>query len=387
MGSLMALGPFSIDMYLPAFPSIAQSLGTDTAKLGYTLTSYFAGLLVGQLIYGILIDRFGRKRPLIIGLLIFITGSLGCALAPSLGLLVFFRFVMAIGGCVGMVVSRAVVRDVFESHEIAKIFSQLMLVMGIAPIIAPTIGGIINNALGWQWVFGMIIAIGVVMLSSVLILLPETKAPDHQVSLRPSKIWPEYYKVLSDKTFIIFALAGSFGYSGMFAYIAGSPAVFMEGFGFTDQQYGWAFALNAGGLIIGSQVNRIVLKRINELKASIRAGIGVVALATGLLTFSYLGWAGAAFTLCCTFLFLFMLGILNPNTQAMALVPFIRAAGRSAALLGSLQMGAGVIASWMVSFLSNGERPAMAIVMLSCATLSLIMLWIGTSVEINRKVE
>ena len=267
----MALGPFSIDMYLPAFQSIADDLHTDTARVGYSLTSFFAGLFIGQMFYGILIDRFGRKKPLIVGYLIYIAATLGCAFSWSLDSLVVFRFLMALGGCSGMVISRAIVRDVFSGDEIAKTFSQLVLVMGVAPIIAPTVGGFINSWLGWPWVFGMMVLIALANLLMIIFLLPETKGPDDSISLKMKNIWSEYHKVLKHRSFVLYAIAGSFAYAGLFAYLTGSPAEFMERLGFSDTEYGWAFAFNASGFILGSQVNRLILKRHNELSASLRS--------------------------------------------------------------------------------------------------------------------
>lgn len=374
LGSIMALGPFSIDMYLPAFQSIADELGTDTARVGYSLTSFFAGLFIGQMFYGILIDRFGRKKPLIIGYLIYLGATLGCAFAWSLDSLVVFRLLMAIGGCSGMVISRAVVRDVYSGNEIAKTFSQLVLVMGVAPIIAPTIGGFINSWLGWRWVFGMMVLIALANLALIIFLLPETKGPDTDISLKPRNIWLEYKKVLKHKSFVLYAIAGSFAYAGLFAYLTGSPAEFMERLGFSDTQYGWAFAFNASGFILGSQLNRLILKRHNELSASLRSVFLQLAVATGLLVLSYLHLAGPGLTLMSTFLYLFMLGILNPNTQALALRPFVKEAGRSAALMGSIQMIAGVLTSGMISALHGNSTPTMAMAMVACTLISLILL-------------
>lgn len=374
LGSIMALGPFSIDMYLPAFQSIADDLHTDTARVGYSLTSFFAGLFIGQMFYGILIDRFGRKKPLIVGYLIYIAATLGCAFSWSLDSLVVFRFLMALGGCSGMVISRAIVRDVFSGDEIAKTFSQLVLVMGVAPIIAPTVGGFINSWLGWPWVFGMMVLIALANLLMIIFLLPETKGPDDSISLKMKNIWSEYHKVLKHRSFVLYAIAGSFAYAGLFAYLTGSPAEFMERLGFSDTEYGWAFAFNASGFILGSQVNRLILKRHNELSASLRSVSLQLGVAAVLLILSYMHLAGPALTLISTFLYLFMLGILNPNTQALALRPFVREAGRSAALMGSIQMIAGVLTSGLISYLHGDSTPTMAIAMVSCTLISLILL-------------
>ena len=374
LGLLIAISPFSIDMYLPAFPAIAASLKTDVPHIGYSLTSYYAGLCVGQLIYGILIDRFGRKKPLIIGLFIYLIAALGCALSPSINFLITIRLFMALGGCVGMVASRAIVRDLFPPQDIAKILSLLVLVMGVAPIIAPTIGGFVNTWIGWRWVFGVMALIGLMLICGVKWLLPETKVPDPQISLNVKYIWPEYLAVLKNPVFLVYTLAGGISYAGMYAYIAGSPFVFMQKFGFSDTSYSWAFAFNACGLILGSQLNRLVLKKYSSEAISLRAAVLLFITGLSLLITTITGIAGPFVTLGFTFLFLFSIGFINPNTTALALKPFTAAAGRASAVLGSVQMIAGVLASWMVSFLNNGTTVIMPSVMFGCTLITIVLL-------------
>lgn len=374
LGALIALSPFSIDMYLPAFPAVAASLKTTVATVGYSLTSYYAGLCVGQLIYGILIDRFGRKKPLLIGLAIYLVAALGCALAPDIYFLVAIRLLMALGGCVGMVAARAIVRDLFPPEDTAKILSVLVLVMGIAPIIAPTIGGFVNTWLGWRWVFGVMALISLLLIAGVSMILPETKTADHGISLRLQTILPEYVAVLRNRSFLVYTLAGGISYAGMYAYIAGSPFVFMQKFGFSEQAYGWAFAFNACGLIIGSQLNRLWLKRMSSEKISRLAAYLLFVVGALLLVMTITATAGPAITLGFVFMYLFCLGFINPNATALALQPFTIAAGRASAILGSVQMIAGVLASWMVSFFNNGTLVTMPAVMFGCTVFTLILL-------------
>lgn len=371
LGSIIALGPFSIDMYLPAFPAIAGSLQTDIAHVGYSLTSYYAGLCVGQLIYGVLIDRFGRKKPLLAGLLIYLIAAAGCALSTHINALIATRLIMALGGCVGLVASRAVVRDLFPAEEIAKVLSLLVLVMGVAPIIAPTIGGLVNSGLGWRWVFGVMAIISLALIVAVRGRLPETKEADPTVSLKLRNLGLEYGAVLKNPTFLAYTLAGGISYAGMYAYIAGSPFVFMQRFGFSDTAYGWAFAFNACGLISGSQLNRLVLAKYTSEKVCLGAAGLLFVVGLCLLLTTLTGVAGATLTIIFTFLFLFCLGFINPNTTALALKPFTAAAGRASAVLGSLQMIAGVVASWLVSFLHNGTVVIMPLVMFGCTVLTL----------------
>jgi DHA1 family bicyclomycin/chloramphenicol resistance-like MFS transporter len=374
LGALIALSPFSIDMYLPAFPAIASSLNTNTAQVGYSLTSYYAGLCAGQLIYGVLIDRFGRKKPLIAGLLIYLIAGVGCALAPDIHFLITVRLFMALGGCVGMVAARAVVRDLFPVEDTAKILSILVLVMGVAPVIAPTIGGFVNAWLGWRWIFGVMALISLVLILAVRSILPETRENDPSVLLKIGIILPQYASILRNRIFLIYSLAGGISYAGMYAYIAGSPFVFMEKFEFSDRSYGWAFAFNACGLILGSQINRVALKRFSSEKLSMYAAFLLFIIGLLLLTASIAGIAGPYLTLGFVFLFLFLLGFINPNATALALKPFTSQAGRASAILGSLQMIAGVIASWLVSFFNNGTIVTMPAVMFGCTVVTLSLL-------------
>src|SRR5436189_5662559 len=188
LGMLTALGPFSIDMYLPAFPSIAKGLNTTVAQVMLSLSSFFIGISAGQLVYGPLLERYGRKRPLYVGLVIYLLASIGCALATSVNGLILFRLLQALGGCAGMVAARAIVRDIFEVKENAKIFSSLMLVVAVSPIIAPTLGGYVTSTLGWRYVFAMLIIVDVIILVVITGFLPESKDPDPNFSLKPAPI-------------------------------------------------------------------------------------------------------------------------------------------------------------------------------------------------------
>jgi DHA1 family bicyclomycin/chloramphenicol resistance-like MFS transporter len=324
LGALAALGPFSIDTYLPGFPAIAEDLDTTISKVSLTLTSYFIGISVGQLIYGPMLDRFGRKKPLILGLGLYFLTSVTCIFVPNIDLLIGLRLLQALGGCVGMVATRAIVRDRFEVKEIARAFSSLILVMGVAPIIAPTIGGYIANALGWRYIFVLLSLFSAALIIILHNFLSESKEPDRDVSLKISSIIKNYWKVLKNREFVLYGFAGSMAMAGLFVYIAGSPFVFMELLGFSEKSYGWLFGLNAFGFIAGSQLNRHVLKKRDSEK---------VTMITAILMFtiSMFALGGAALNLLNTFLicatlfgFMFFLGFVNPNTTAMALAPFER---------------------------------------------------------------
>lgn len=376
LGALTAIGPFSIDMYLPGFASISSELHASMARVGLSLTSYFIGISLGQLIYGPLLDRFGRKRPLFVGLVIYIVSAILCGLSPSIDALIVFRVFLALGACVCLVASRAIVRDLFAPTETAKVYSLLMLIMGVAPIIAPSAGGLIASHLGWRYIFFVLTAIAVLMLWAVVALLPESRKPDNSVSLRIRPILSAYSAVLMDARFLTFTLTGGIAFAGMFAYISAAPFVFMDIFGLNESQFGIVFSLNAIGLIGGSQVNRYLLKKHSSYRISHILSYLLAVLSVTMLTCSWFNWLNAPTMLTFIFLFLFLLGFINPNVTAMALEPFAHNAGSASALLGSLQMIFGALASGLVSTLFDGTTRPMALVMTGCALIGMVLLLI-----------
>lgn len=383
LGGVAALGPFSIDMYLPGFPAIAEDFAIDKSQVALTLTSYFIGISAGQLIYGPLLDRFGRKKPLLIGLAIYLISTLGCALAPNIDWLIGFRGLMAIGGCAGMVASRAIIRDSFPVHEIARVFSALILVMGVAPIVAPMLGGIVIEAFGWRFVFVLLTFFSAIIMAVLYFFLKESKTPDPEMSLQPVKVAIEYWIVLKNKQFLIYGLAGSAAIAGMFAYIADSSFLFMKVYGFSKVDYGWIFGGNAAGFILASQINRYILKKydprtITAFFSILMAGLSIVLLGGGLLQSlsSPIGiiilQPPLLFTL--LFMFMFFLGFINPNTQAVALEPFSRNAGIASALVGSFRMFSGAIASALISVLHDGGIRPMVMIICFCSVLTMVLL-------------
>ncbi len=364
LGFIAALGPFSIDMYLPGFPTIAEDLGTGISQVSLTLTSYFIGISVGQLIYGPLLDRFGRKKPLMIGLGIYVIASLGCALVPDVQSLIGLRLLQALGGCVGMVASRAIVRDRFPVNEVARVFSALILVMGAAPIIAPTVGGYLTDHFGWRFIFVLLSLISVIMLLLVSFVLSESKSPDKSVSLRLGQVSRGYWRVLTNRNFLMYGLAGSLAMAGLFTYIAGSPFVLMELYGFSEKTFGWVFGINAFGFIAGSQINGILLKKWDSVKIT-RITAVLILLVALLLGLSFIfGVLAKAVLLPLLFSFLFLSGFINPNTTALALEPFEKNAGVASALIGSFRMFAGAISSALIGILHNDTAGPMVWIMM-----------------------
>ncbi|WP_019682004.1 multidrug effflux MFS transporter, partial [Pseudomonas aeruginosa] len=259
LGALSAFGPLAIDFYLPSFPTLAKAFATDVEHVQLSLAAYFAGLSIGQLLYGPVADRYGRRLPLLVGVSIFTLASAACALAPSLEWLIAARFVQALGGCAGMVISRAVVRDLCDPIGAAKAFSQLMLVMGLAPILAPVAGGLLLDWQGWQSIFVCLTLFAALAGLGVALWLPETIPADGE---RPplSGALGQYRRLFADRLFLAYGLSGGVAMAGMFAYIAGSPYVFIQLYGIPAEHYGWLFGSNAAGFIVMAQVNARLLR-------------------------------------------------------------------------------------------------------------------------------
>ncbi|MER0043512.1 multidrug effflux MFS transporter [Pseudomonas sp. MGal98] len=369
LGSLSAFGPLAIDFYLPSFPALALAFDTDTEHVQLSLASYFAGLAIGQLVYGPLADRFGRRTPLLVGVSLFTLASLACAVAPSLEWLIVARFVQALGGCAGMVISRAVVRDLCDPISSAKVFSQLMLVMGLAPILAPVAGGLLLNAFGWPAIFVCLTLFSAACLVALSLWLPETLNP----SVQPpplSGALREYWRLFGDLPFIGHALTGGLAIAGMFAYIAGSPFVFIELYGVPAEHYGWLFGTNAAGFILAAQVNAWLVSRHGPGYWARRMVWFYLACGTALLVLAWIAPQALWPLMVPLFGCIASLGILLPNTSACAMAGQGRHAGSASALMGSLQFTIAASAASMVGVLHDGSAIPMALVISSCGVLA-----------------
>ena len=377
LGMITAIGPFSIDMYLPAFADIAADLHTTVGHVSLSLSSFFIGISLGQFIYGPMLDRFGRKKPLFAGLFIYLAASALCAFAQSADMLIALRFLQALGGCAGMVASRAMVRDIFSVEENAKIFSMLMLVVGISPIIAPTLGSLVTVELGWHYIFVMLAIMALVIILSIHVGLPESKQPDPDYSLKPAAILKNFATVLKEPQFYTYAFTGAAAAAGLYAYIAGSPAVFLQIFKVSEQEYGMIFAGVAAGLILATQLNRLLLQKYKS-EQIIPIALCMQSLAgIGLFVGSLTGLTGLAGTIILLLLFLSCQGFTFPNSSALSMAPFAKNAGSASALMGAVQMGLGALSSGLVSLFSNGTALPMTAVMACCAMISLAILYLG----------
>ncbi|MFM2362364.1 MAG: hypothetical protein RLZZ316_1266 [Bacteroidota bacterium] len=388
LGLLSAIGPFSIDMYLPGFPAIAKSLNTTVDYISYSLASFFIGICIGQLICGPLLDRFGRKRPLYAGLVIYIIASLGCAFSNTVELLIAFRFLQALGGCVGMVTPGAIVRDVFPINENARIFSLLILILGVSPIIAPTFGSFLILSLGWHAVFFVLAAITFLLLLAVIFILPESKRPDPSISLHPKKVFINFWVVLKNPQFFTYAFAGAISAAGLFAYLSGSPGVFMQFYKLSEQQYGWIFALIAAGLITSSQLNNLLLKKYTSEQVIRMVMLVQTSIGICLFAGSVFHWHNLYSTITLIFLFLSCQGFSFPNSAALSLAPFTKEAGSASALMGAIQMGLGAFAAALVGLINDGSLLPMAGIMAACALTAFLVLVLGRrKIEYKARVE
>lgn len=360
---LTMFGPLSIDMYLPAFGDIAESYATESNRVELSLTSFFLGLFVGQLLYGTASDKWGRKPPLYFGLVIYIVSSLACAYAPNLESLIVLRFFQAIGSCAGLVIARAMVRDLYSPQASAQVFSFLILVMGIAPILAPLAGAYVTTYLGWQAIFLIVAALAVACMAIVHVRLPETRGFNSAVRMRRSL--PIYLDVLKDRGFLRYSLAGGIAQSGMFAYITGSPYVFIEHFGLAPTHYSWLFGANAIGIIGMAQFNAWLLRRYDSRKILNKSlpFLGLVALAT--LVAASLNVA-MWWVIVLVFAYVSTLGMVFPNAMAGALAEQQERAGSASAVTGSLQFLIAGIVSAVVNVVGHQHPLGMLMVIGVC---------------------
>ena len=374
LGSLTALGPFSIDMYLPGFEGIATDLNTTVAKVAMSLSSYFIGISAGQLLYGPLLDRFGRKKPLFIGLMVYILASLGCVYVTNIDTFIGLRFIQAIGSCAATVASVAMVRDLFPVKDIPKVFSMLMLVVGLSPMLAPTIGGYITADYGWHTVFFILMCMGIVILLAAQFGLPNTSVPDTTMSLKPKPILRNFKEVLQEPQFYTYALTGAMAFSGLFTYVAASPIVFMKIFEVGPKVYGWIFAFMSLSFIGSSQLNSLLLRKYSSQQLIFGALFCQSIVSIVFLLLALNGWLGMYETIGMLFLFLACLGISNPNTAGLTMAPFTKNAGSASALMGAIQLGLGALASFFVGlFVINSIVPMVAIMVVSTLLAFLIL--------------
>ncbi|MBA1205066.1 multidrug effflux MFS transporter [Pseudomonas capeferrum] len=370
LGALSAFGPLAIDFYLPAFPAMAKAFATDEHQVQTTLAAYFLGLSIGQLAYGPVADRFGRRKPLLFGVALFTLASLGCAYAPNLETLIVARFVQALGGCAGMVLSRAIVSDKCDAVGSAKVFSQLMLVMGLAPILAPMLGGLLVNLAGWQSIFLILSLFSAACLLAVSLGLPES-LPAHIPRQPLSGALRQYLRLLGDRVFVGHALSGGIAMAGMFSYIAGSPFVFLNLYGVPAEHYGWLFGANAAGFILVAQINARLLVKRGPAVLLVRGVWLYLAAGAALLAVAAMRPTQLWPLLVPLFICIASLGCIIPNASACAMNGQGARAGSASALMGCLQFSVAAGAASLVAVLHDGSAVPMTLVISLCGALAL----------------
>lgn len=354
LGSIAAIGPFTIDMYLPGFPAIAADLATTEKNMSYTLTSYFVGIALGQLFYGPIIDKFGRKPPLMFGLAIFAIASIGIAFSPNINTMIVLRFVQALGASVGMVTSMSIVRDIFKGKEIAKMLSNIMLVMGVAPVIAPTLGSLLLNKFQWESIFIFLCGFSVLVLIAVYFQLRETTGYKPEASLKIKTSLRNYRKTLQNSSFTKFTISGSVAMSILFCYIASIPFILMNYYDVSEQTFGWLFGLNALGLIIGSQLNRILLKKYSLVRLTNVIFTAVILVTLTLVVLTSITSVSLILFNATIFTVMFLIGFLNPNAMALSMDNVNENIGLASALNGSFRMAFGAFITGLIGIFYNG---------------------------------
>lgn len=367
LGALTAFNSMSIDMYLPAFPQIAKDLAVPLGTVQLSVSAFLFGSAIGQLLYGPMADRWGRKRPLLFGLGVYSIATIGCAMVTTGEGLLFWRVVMALGGGASIVISRAVVRDLYDTAEAARMFSLLMLVMGAAPILAPLAGGQMLLITGWRGIFAFLGLFGVLSFLAAMIWLPESLPKEKRIRHRLRDMVAVYSTLLRNRRYCAHTVALGAVAGINFAYIAGAPHLFIELHQVSPQQFGIFFGLNAFGLIATSQLNRRLLRRYpSELLMNIAFCINLLSTLLLILVTVY-GTGGLFAQLLLLLINISVTGLLYPNITALALAPFGAVAGSASALLGTIQYTLGGTAGACVGIFHNGTGLPMVLTMAGCA--------------------
>ncbi|WP_291352482.1 MULTISPECIES: multidrug effflux MFS transporter [unclassified Acinetobacter] len=369
---LTSLGPLSIDMYLPALPQMAQDFGVSTQMVANTLPAYFLGLALGQLIYGPLSDRIGRKTPLYFGLALYVVASLLCIFASNEWSLIAARILQAVGGCVGVVIARAAIRDRLDMQASAQAFASMMIVMGIAPVIAPSLGAIVLKFFAWQAVFGFLTMIGLICLVCVHFFFKESLPLEHRLKLNVAQIIQLYGSIFKDPSFKWPMLAGCFSGGILFCYISSSAAVLMDDFGLTQQQFAYAFGLNAFGIMLLSTLNKKLGHQFSVMSRLKIGGIIQLIGASILFVAGFIGHSPLWVVLMGMFWAVAGIGFTGPNAMALAMSEQGAQAGTASAIMGSMQFACGLLGGVILNFLIWNSLLNMGILMLIFVGITLL---------------
>jgi len=369
---LTSLGPLSIDMYLPALPQMAQDFGVSTQMVANTLPAYFLGLALGQLIYGPLSDRIGRKTPLYFGLALYVVASLLCIFASNEWSLIAARILQAVGGCVGVVIARAAIRDRLDMQASAQAFASMMIVMGIAPVVAPSLGAIVLKFFAWQAVFGFLTLIGLICLVCVHFFFKESLPLERRLKLNVAQIIQLYGSIFKDPSFKWPMLAGCFSGGILFCYISSSAAVLMDDFGLTQQQFAYAFGLNAFGIMLLSTLNKKLGHHFSVMSRLKIGGIIQLIGASILFVAGFIGHSPLWVVLIGMFWAVAGIGFTGPNAMALAMSEQGAQAGTASAIMGSMQFACGLLGGVILNFLIWNSLLNMGILMLIFVGITLL---------------
>ncbi|MFF5566608.1 Bcr/CflA family multidrug efflux MFS transporter [Streptomyces sp. NPDC012623] len=370
LGGLTALPPLSMDMYLPALPEVTRSLSSPAATVQITLTACLAGMALGQIVVGPMSDRWGRRRPLLLGMFVYVFATAICALAPNAELLIAFRLLQGLAGAAGIVIARAVVRDLYDGVEMARFFSTLMLISGVAPVIAPVIGGQVLRVTDWRGIFLVLTVIGIALTFVVWKWLHETLPPEKRHSGGVGQALRTMRGLVADRVFAGYMLAGGLAFAALFAYISASPFVVQEIYGASPQTFSLLFGVNSIGLIVVGQINGKILVGRVAMDRVLGFGLVVITLAAAallLMTSGVFGSVGLFPVAAGLFVLMSAMGLAMPNTNASALMRTPHAAGSASALLGTASFLVGAVASPLVGIAGEDTAVPMAVVQLVCA--------------------
>jgi DHA1 family bicyclomycin/chloramphenicol resistance-like MFS transporter len=370
LGALTAMGAMSVDMYLPSLPAISRGFGAPSGAAQATLASFFTGLALGQFFYGPASDRWGRRWPLLFGVALYVAASIGCVFAPSLGALIAARFFQGLGGCAGQVIARAVVRDRFAHRQGAQILSRLMLIMGIAPILAPLAGGALLGFGGWRAIFWVLTGFGGLIAVWMFFGLAETRSAETAAQARGEHPLRAYLALTRNRVLMGYVLAGAFNSAALFAYIAASPGLLIQTYHIPPSAFGWVFGANAVGLIGMSQVNAHLLRHYSPETILTRARLISILFAAALAGCAYTGFGDEWGVLIPLFLVISSFGFVGANSQAAGLNVDPLRAGSISAMMGGASFGAGAMVSatttaLTTAFPGEGARPMATVILIS----------------------
>lgn len=379
---LTALEPLSIDLYLPGFILISNAFNTSIANVQISLSTFLGGFAIGQLIWGPMADKFGRKKPILISLAIFILASIACIYVKTIEQLWVVRFIQAIGGCGGVVIARAVVTDYFDKSDTLKIFSLLALIMGIAPIIAPIAGNGILSFLSWEALFGVLVILGIIMFISTLFGMPETHKFKNSISQVKMNVFENYLEILKVKKFFIYSLIAGIANGALMVYVANGPFLIMEHGGLSNNAFSIVFSINALGLMLASYLTSYIQKYIPVNKLVKLSVIFMFAVSILLLSLMWMN-VSIYLILFVLFFYVFPIGILFPTTTELAITPFVHNSGTASSLFGSIQLLIAFICSILSNAMSNGTIESVGLSFFLCCFVAFTIIFLR--IEPQRK--